>query len=91
MNEQPAAEVLAVIENRLGHLTLNRPQQLNALTFDMVHAVLRALQAWESDSRVNAVLIDGAGERGLCAGGDIKLLHQGINHEAVDPMRFWAD
>ena len=57
----------------------------------MVHAVLDALASWREDPDVAAVLIDGAGERGLCAGGDIRLLHQGITGNAVDPAVFWAD
>ena len=91
MTHAPPAEVVITVEDRLGHITLNRPQRLNALTLEMVHAVLGALESWRQDPGVTAVLIDGAGERGLCAGGDIKLLHQGINGNAVDPVVFWTE
>lgn len=91
MSETDNAEILIRAENRLGHITLNRPRQLNALTFQMVHAVLDALERWEQDPRVSVVLVDGAGDRGLCAGGDIKLLHAGIAGQAVDPAQFWID
>ncbi len=57
----------------------------------MVHAVLDALDRWQDDEQVSMVLIDGAGDRGLCAGGDIKLLHAGIAGQAADPAVFWID
>lgn len=82
MTEPHAEQVLIRIEGRLGHITLNRPRQINALTFDMVSAVRAALAGWQSDDQVQLVLIDGAGERGLCAGADIKLLHQGLSGTA---------
>jgi enoyl-CoA hydratase len=91
VTEAGAADILIRTENYLGHITLNRPRQLNALTFDMVHAVLDALEQWLDDPQVKVVLIDGAGDRGLCAGGDIKLLHAGITGRAVDPAVFWID
>lgn len=78
-------------ENRLGHITLNRPAQINALTFDMIHRVQDALAQWRDDPQVQVLLIDGAGERGLCAGGDIRLLYEGIVSEGFSPTTFWAD
>ncbi|MHA6793541.1 3-hydroxyisobutyryl-CoA hydrolase [Pseudonocardia bannensis] len=58
----------------LGRLTLNRPQVLNALSLPMIRTIAAALDEWEHDDGVRAVLIDGAGERGLCAGGDVRFL-----------------
>ena len=91
MTQVPPAEALITVEGRLGRITLNRPERLNALSFGMVHIVLDALASWREDPAVTAVVIDGAGERGLCAGGDIKLLHEGINGNALDPVVFWTD
>ena len=68
--------VLVRVEGRLGHLTLNRPQRINALGQDMIQLVHRALDRWAVDPDVELVLIDGAGSRGLCAGGDIKEAYQ---------------
>ncbi len=54
-------------------ITLNRPKALNALTYDMVKEMHPALRAFAANDAVTAVVVDGAGERGLCAGGDITL------------------
>lgn len=69
------AELLARKEGALGHITLNRPKALNALTLDMIRTIDAALTEWETDDDVRVVLLDGAGERGFCAGGDIKALY----------------
>jgi enoyl-CoA hydratase len=69
------AEVLTRIEGGMGRITLNRPRSLNALTLGMVEAIGTALDAWEAEPAVRFVLIEGAGERGLCAGGDIRVLY----------------
>ncbi|WP_438354937.1 enoyl-CoA hydratase/isomerase family protein [Microbacterium sp. CJ88] len=62
----------------LGHLTLNRPRAINALDLGMIELLSDALDAWESDTDVDLVLLDGAGERGLCAGGDVRSLYDRI-------------
>ncbi len=68
------AEVLVAVEGAVGRLTLNRPAALHALTTGMVVAMTEALLAWREDDAIAAVLIDHAGERGFCAGGDIRFL-----------------
>ena len=68
-------QVLVRREGALGRLTLNRPEALNALSPAMIRALAAALDAWESDDEVAAVLLDGAGTRGLCAGGDVRFLY----------------
>jgi enoyl-CoA hydratase/carnithine racemase len=68
-------KVLIRREGALGRLTLNRPEALNALSPAMIRALAAALDAWESDDEVAAVLLDGAGTRGLCAGGDVRFLY----------------
>jgi len=84
-------DVLIRVEGRLGHVTLNRPERINALSMEMINGVRDALDSWAGDRDVAQILIDGAGERGLCAGGDIRLLYDGIRGEAVAPPTFWAD
>lgn len=64
--------VSARIEGRIGRLSLNRPEALNALTTDMCLALTEALTAWRDDPAVEAVMIDHLGDRGFCAGGDIR-------------------
>jgi len=68
------AEVLVGVEGAVGRLTLNRPKALHALTTTMCRLMIDALQAWRADDAIEAVLIDHAGERGFCAGGDIRAL-----------------
>lgn len=66
--------ILARIEGCAGRLTLNRPQALHALTTEMCLMMTQALLAWRDDPAVALVVIDHAGERGFCAGGDIRML-----------------
>jgi enoyl-CoA hydratase len=69
-----APEVLVSVEGAVGRLALNRPEALGALTPAMVEIMTRALLAWRDDAAVACVLIDHAGERGFCAGSDIRFL-----------------
>ena len=73
-----AGEVLLEVRDGLGRITLNRPRALNALTQDMVRAIDAALTDWAADPAVRGVLIRGAGEKGLCAGGDVVSLRSSL-------------
>jgi len=86
-----SSEVLLSLENGLGFITLKRPSALNALTHPMIHAIHSALDDWERDERVRAVVIRGAGERGLCAGGDIRAVYEDARSGSTASLRFWAD
>jgi enoyl-CoA hydratase len=70
------ATVIARRDGRVGRIVLNRPQALNALDLPMIRACKRALDAWRDDPHVHAVVIEGAGDRAFCAGGDIRALRQ---------------
>ncbi|WP_395244730.1 enoyl-CoA hydratase/isomerase family protein [Agromyces sp. MMS24-K17] len=70
-----SASIQATVADGVGHLTLDRPSALNALTYDMVVALAEVLESWRDDSEVGVVVLDGAGDRGFCAGGDIRELH----------------
>ncbi|MFI6558439.1 enoyl-CoA hydratase/isomerase family protein [Streptomyces griseus] len=83
--------VLARTEGRTGVLTLNRPKALNALTHAMVETIAAALDRWEHDPEVGAVVITGAGERGLCAGGDIRSIHEDARVGGRASAAFWRD
>ncbi|MGW7084210.1 enoyl-CoA hydratase/isomerase family protein [Streptomyces sp. NPDC054871] len=78
-------------EGRAAHLTLNRPQALNALTHAMVRRIDEALTAWESDPDVQTVIIQGAGGRGLCAGGDIRSIYEDARAGTSASAGFWRD
>jgi enoyl-CoA hydratase len=83
-------DVLARACGALRRLTLNRPKALNALTLDMCVTMTAFLRAWADDAAVGAVLIDGAGERGLCAGGDLRALYDAAKSGDPLPQDFWA-
>lgn len=76
--DAPADDLLLEVRDGLGRITLNRPRALNALTHPMVQQIDEALVAWAADPAVRGVLIRGAGEKGLCAGGDVVSLHASI-------------
>ncbi len=63
-------------EGHAGRITLNRPKALNALTLPMIQAIAAALSTWADDPHVSLVIVDGAGDRALCAGGDIRMLYE---------------
>jgi enoyl-CoA hydratase len=67
-------EVLCRLEGRVGRITLNRPGALHALTTNMCRLMTDALLAWRDDPAVALVMFDHSGERGFCAGGDIRML-----------------
>lgn len=83
------AEVLFERRGGLGVITLNRPRAVNALTEGMVDLLLRQLTAWATDDDVAAVLVQGAGERGLCAGGDIVAIYRDMLHGGNRTAGFW--
>jgi enoyl-CoA hydratase len=78
--------VIARRDGRMGRIVLNRPQALNALDLPMIRACARALESWRNDPHVHGVVIEGAGDRAFCAGGDIRALRQyaldGEHHKA---------
>jgi enoyl-CoA hydratase len=84
-------EILIRIEGTAGRITLNRPKALNALTLGMVRAIWPALLAWQDDPAVELIILDGAGERGLCAGGDVRWLYDSRARGLDDALAFWRE
>lgn len=84
-------EVLYAVDGPLGRVRLNRPQAINALDRASIDSLRAQLSAWADDAAVSAVVLEGAGERGLCAGGDVRALREtvlaGRPEEAVG---YWA-
>ncbi|MFW0783353.1 enoyl-CoA hydratase/isomerase family protein [Gordonia sp. CPCC 206044] len=74
MVDEPS--VLSAVEGGVATLTLNRPKSINALDHPMVTAMDELLRGWATDATIAAVVLEGAGERGLCAGGDIIAIHR---------------
>jgi enoyl-CoA hydratase len=91
---QPVASTDDVIvrrEGRAGRITLNRPTALNALTWGMVKTITPALKAWATNPEVEVVILDGVGEKALCAGGDVRWLYDCKTRAPEDALAFWAD
>jgi enoyl-CoA hydratase len=82
-------EVLTRIDGSVGLITLNRPQAINSLNQQMVDALSAVLTRWEGDDAVRAVVLSGAGERGLCAGGDVVAVYDSARKDGVEARRFW--
>ncbi len=76
MTDNEEQEVLFTKKGAIGHILLNRPKALNALTLSMVMEMTRTLQNWADDDAVLVVVIEGTGEKGFCAGGDIRALYE---------------
>jgi enoyl-CoA hydratase/carnithine racemase len=73
MTEQ---HVLVSIKNKLGFITLNRPQALNSLSLSMVRTLTQTLRDWRDSQQVRAVVIHSSSEKAFCAGGDIRFFHE---------------
>ncbi|MGV0718800.1 enoyl-CoA hydratase/isomerase family protein [Mycolicibacterium sp. XJ662] len=88
-------DVLVTVDRGVGLITLNRPKAINSLNHAMVTTMSQVLTEWESDDAVRTVLVDGAGERGLCAGGDIvAIYHSAIAdgpEKGTEARNFWYD
>ena len=87
MTDEP--EVLTRVESGVGRITLNRPKALHALNHPMCELMTAALLDWQDDSAVLSVLIDHAGERGFCAGGDIRMIAESGAGDAVAAKAFF--
>ena len=62
-------------ENKSGHIILNRPEKINSLTYEMIRDINNKLEEWEQDKDISFILMYGAGARGFCAGGDMKIYY----------------
>src|SRR4030095_15618661 len=69
-------DLIEAVKDRVAVLTLNRPDRLNAMSRDMLDALLDSLPRRAHDAEVGVVVITGAA-RGFCAGGDVKAMAEG--------------
>lgn len=90
-NDQPEPEVIIARKASAGRITLNRPDALNALTYPMIGMIHSALRQWGEDPEVELVILDGAGSRGLCAGGDVRALYDSRADGLAFGNKFWRD
>jgi len=84
-------DLIARKEGSAGILRLNRPKAINAVTLEMFHDIDKALDAFEADPAVAVILLEGAGERGLCAGGDIRALWESSKVKGDLGKILWRD
>ena len=84
-------DVLVNVRGGVGLITLNRPKAINSLTHPMVNAISPVLTDWADNDEIHTVVIDGAGERGLCAGGDLVALYHSARADGSVARSFWYD
>ena len=86
------SDLIARIDGTAGRITLNRPDALNALTYDMCLEIESMLDLWEANPNVSLIIFDAAGDRAFCAGGDITMMY--ATAEVGDfeyGRKFWTD
>lgn len=79
------------IKGNAGVITLDRPKALNALSHEMALDLERVLEDWRDDDTVQLVIVRGAGDRGLCAGGDVAALREDALEDGHAGADFWRD
>lgn len=93
LEQRTEADAQVIVEKRggAGIVRLNRPKAINSLTLPMVCDLFQALQRFEDDPDIACVVLTGEGERGLCAGGDVRIIHD--LGKAGDPqvLDFWRE
>jgi len=83
-------EVLSEIRNHVAFVTLNRPGAMNALSLEMILRLRTLFSEFSADPEVFAVLIQGAGEKAFCAGGDIRALYRSFKNAGSLHNEFFA-
>ena len=85
-------EVICQKIERIGSITLNRPEALNALTYGMISKIEETLELWRNDNSVSLIVLDAKGDRAFCSGGDIADLYtEGIKGNFSFGQKFWRD
>lgn len=89
MSDSPVLfEELSCASGKLGRITLNVEGTLNSLTLDMVDLLQAQLDTWANDAELAAVFIEGAGEKALCAGGDVQALRNSAIEQPGGPCEY---
>ena len=86
------ADISISTVGKAGRITLQRPDALNAVTYEMVLAIETALDAWRDDPAVELVIIDALGDKAFSAGGDLAEMYRtGTSGDFEYGRRFWRD
>lgn len=89
MSEAGEGDLIVRREGSAGIIRLNRPKAINAMTLEMSLGIDAALDRFEADPEVAVIILEGTGERGLCAGGDIRGLYESSKAGGDLGARFW--
>jgi len=89
MSSVEEGDLIVRREGAAGVIRLNRPKAINAMTLEMSIGIDAALDRFEKDPEVALIILEGAGERGLCAGGDIRSLWDSSREGGDLGARFW--
>ena len=81
-------ELKAKNGSKIGHITLNSEETLNSLTLSMVDIIHSQLSEWEKEKNIVAVILEGAGDKAFCAGGDIRALYESMVQNPRGPNPF---
>lgn len=84
-------DILFTKRGAIGHVLLNRPEALNALTMDMAIRLRHQLVEWRTDDSIAAVVLEAAGDKAFCAGGDIRWLHETGKKDPVKASEFFRE
>src|SRR5258705_8072933 len=84
-------DLIARREGAVGVLRLNRPKTINAVTLEMFRDIDKALDEFEADPAVGLILLEGAGDRGLCAGRDIRALYESSKEQRDLRKILWPE
>ncbi|CCM74354.1 enoyl-CoA hydratase/isomerase family protein [Rhizobium mesoamericanum] len=90
-DEVQHTEVIVERRASAGIIRLNRPRALNSLTLEMIRAFAAAMDDFAADTNIATVIVSGEGERGFCAGGDIRALHESGRSGTDLAMTFWRE
>ncbi|MET3910925.1 enoyl-CoA hydratase [Bradyrhizobium sp. S3.3.6] len=89
MSSVEEGDLIVRREGAAGVIRLNRPKAINAMTLEMSEGIDAALDKFEVDPEVAVIILEGAGDRGLCAGGDIRGLWESSREGGDLGARFW--
>ena len=81
-------ELKAKNGSKIGHITLNSEETLNSLTLSMVDIIHSQLSEWEKEKNIVAIILEGAGDKAFCAGGDIRALYESMVQNPGGPNPF---
>ncbi|WP_420404757.1 enoyl-CoA hydratase/isomerase family protein [Nisaea sp.] len=81
------------VRGGFGWITLDRQRALNALTLEVIRGMQKHLDGWAENPKVGAILVEGAGEKAFCAGGDVVAVRRSRLEDGKDgaPTRFMLE